>query len=137
MGCRGTPHPTPCTVETIGTQLDERHVKARSCSALAAYAMPCSILLPLALHKKCEKVMNKEHGVFDSFLQECPAFSRVHSIFLFPPEEIHSELTHRLLPNIIYFLLINYQFYIFTKIPPYSGILKLSVNLVRVLFNAT
>lgn len=70
--------------ETIGTQLDERHVKARSCSALAAYAMPCSILLPLALHKKCEKVMNKEHGVFDSFLQECPVFSRVHTIFFSP-----------------------------------------------------
>lgn len=80
-GLERHPHPTPCTVETLGTQLDERHVKARSCSALAAYAMSCSILLPLALHKKCEKVMNKEHGVFDSFLQECPVFSRVHRIF--------------------------------------------------------
>lgn len=43
----------------------------------------CSILLPLALHKKCEKVINKEHGAFDSFLQECALFSRVHGIFSF------------------------------------------------------
>lgn len=44
--------PHPRTVENIGTQLDERPVKARSCSVLAAYAMPCSILLLSALHKK-------------------------------------------------------------------------------------
>lgn len=43
----------------------------------------CSILLPLALHKKCEKAINKEHGGFDIFLQECTLFSRVHSIFSF------------------------------------------------------
>lgn len=46
------PCPHPRTVENIGTQLDERPVKARSCSVLAAYAMPCSILLLSALHKK-------------------------------------------------------------------------------------
>lgn len=72
-----------CPVENIGTHLDELPVKARSCSALAAYATLCSILLPLALHKKCEKVINKEHGAFDSFLQECALFSRVHSMFSF------------------------------------------------------
>lgn len=73
--------PPSCTVENIGTQLDELPVKARSCSTLAAYATLCSILLPLALHKKCEKVINKEHRTFDSFLQECALFSRVHGIF--------------------------------------------------------
>lgn len=50
---------------------------------MAAYATPCSILLPLALHKKCEKIINKEHGAFDSFLQDCALFSRVHSMFSF------------------------------------------------------
>lgn len=66
-----------------------------------------------------------------------PRFQGYTVFFFFPPEEIHSELTHRLLPNIIYLLLINYQFYIFTKIPPYSSILKQCMNPVRVLFNAT
>lgn len=41
----------------LGTQLDELlPVKNSSCSALTAYATRCSILLPLALHKKFEKV---------------------------------------------------------------------------------
>lgn len=67
----------------MGAQLDGLPVKAWSCSVLAAYATLCSILLPLALHKKCEKVINKEHGAFDSFLQECALSSRVRSIFAF------------------------------------------------------
>lgn len=41
----------------LGTQLDELlPVKNSSCSPLTAYATRCSILLPLALHKKFEKV---------------------------------------------------------------------------------
>lgn len=44
----------------IGTQLDELlPVKNSSCSALTAYATLCSILLPPALHEKCEKVQDK------------------------------------------------------------------------------
>lgn len=72
-----------CTVENIGAQLDELPVKAWSCSVLAAYATLCSILLPSALHKKCEKVINKKHGAFDSFLQECALHSRVRSLSYF------------------------------------------------------
>lgn len=85
MGWTDVSHvcPPSCTGENIGAQLDELPVKARSYSALAAYATLTSILLPLALHKKCEKVINKELGTFDSFLQECALSSRVHSIFSF------------------------------------------------------
>lgn len=42
-----------------GMQLDGLLEKHCSCSMLTAYATPCSILLPLALHKKCGEGENK------------------------------------------------------------------------------
>lgn len=53
----GISHISPALQRNIAIQLDELPpVKNCGCSALTAYATPCSILLPLALHRKCEKV---------------------------------------------------------------------------------
>lgn len=52
---------------SAGTQLDGQSEKHYGCSMLTAYATPCSILLPLALHKKCgegkDKLMKNGAGL--------------------------------------------------------------------------
>lgn len=98
-GWRGISHISHPLQRNIGTQLDELvPVKNCSCSALTAYATPCSILLPLAMHKKCGKAEAKWMTNTERFLMwlrlsgKFTLFSRMCCWHMSAPIPTHSSV---------------------------------------------